>query len=59
MTGTESDASVTWKCPECSDPMPAKFRRSHAVICRWASRNEATAVDALLDSLGLSDEVQR
>jgi hypothetical protein len=41
-----------YRCPRCGDEMAVKFAPSHERICRWATANEARAVEELLASLG-------
>jgi hypothetical protein len=32
---------LRWRCRECDDVMPRKFRRSHSLICAWTRRRAA------------------
>lgn len=41
-------AGRVWHCYECGDDMPAKYQRTHPVLCLLAARLAARKVELLL-----------
>lgn len=46
--------SDRYHCARCGDDMPARFERSHEIICALFSRVEAEQVERLLDDLEMN-----
>ena len=40
-----------WHCEACGDVMPAKYRRTHPVLCELATRLIAPRVEQLVEEI--------
>jgi hypothetical protein len=43
--------SNLWRCGACGDVMPAKYRRSHPVLCELATRLMAPRIELLIEEI--------